>query len=1019
MGLLLAAILLLGSAPMVSAAAVSERNLTLWVEAGAGRTAENGRLARWEDVRGNGRALTQTATEKQPQLGAGGWVRFMRESSMTYSDEYEGEQTVFAVVRVGDIRAGDGFVLPALAMDWTAVAVRCAATDNKTVGYVPGQDWFVLGYRQSIAGGNRVAAAWVNGGKTADGLVLSQFDLFDGLGGGAFDVKAVLLYQSALSDADAEAVSLTLMQRYGVSGTVTADYQKTHDEMTAKISLPAVSSTDCIIIGALKQPEGTLVCADRQLVAAGEKQASLTLPLPAADDGMLALVYVWDAASLAPVCQTTGVKISDIGRVNPTTTQPPESSQTIPAFEPSLPEKQEMSLRLGLFDDPAPAYLAAKGWLRANYTYQPSADMMAADFSALLCAMTEGEPLSGGTLTRIGAVELLYAALKAQYRAYHRADSLPFGDVGSLSSAQTNALRSCWLSGIVEQAEEFRPNQPITQAEGLTMLMRAAVNEELAAVGRGAEPVDIPYHAKYAETNGVRLLSTADAQGVYEADNIAFETEGKECVTLEKAGDGVIFYDVPAANRITVRYSIPKPDKAYSGSTALPIDNTATVGLYVNGVRTQTLTLHSLPLYTAKDSEGYKNCFTDLVLSQPVRAGDRVELRLSDTDTLPPADDFSHGISVSQLRFASAPEARLCPAGYINAAQYGAAPDDGADDTLAIEAAVRQAYLTGTGVYLPPGTYLTGRKIKLPSGVTLTGAGMWHTTVDCPADNVNTRGGRTGFTIDGEDVEISHLKISASANYRRTGNTASCINGIGARADVHHVWMDKGGVGLWAELYQSRIADCRVTDSFADGIHLTGPSQDVLIENNTITGGGDDGIATTGDTRKQSVLTNITIRHNTVMGAYHGRGIMLSGTAHSVIEDNYVTYIYRNPAILAWTEGTYDTMSVYDITIRRNIAVACRRNPGLHRGAITLFCNREAHWADGDIYDNETYKNQFIHGYYAADWTGADGAAARTYCELGNNIAHMAAGTGYHAAESYLRDARSVMRQGSLLELKF
>lgn len=1007
---------------LIPAAAATEPELCL--AAGIGLTAEDKKVVSWADERGNGNFLEQRNISSAPWTDDDGNVCFDSGSYMSCSSDYEGASTVFAVVRVRKIGLENDFLFKGLKLDSTAISSSLLERNEKILGYVPGTGWFNVALRQSVSGGSRKISLWINGEKTANELAISEFLPIYTLGRGDFDIKAFRVFRGALSDAEIKSQIDAAARQYIPEHDVVAEateFRVDNGQIQMVLNLRSKIDTDGLMLGVLRDTSGNLInSAQNRVSLSSSKIARAELSMPYAEGESTAVsVYIWQAETLRPLAEINGISVYEIGYEGPKSTEPLESSKTIPEFQSSLPSQESMRLKLDLFEEPAPAFLAAKGWLELS-DYQPNSPMDAQIFAETLARMSGVVcSVSRGNITRVRALEEIYRVLQRCRKAFQYESNLPFADIDGLTNAQKESVNTCFLSGIIGNEERISPNALLTQKDAAEWLTRCAVNAEFVQSDCGAEIPYMTYYARYAKTNGTRLKSIADINGSYAADNIAFEAEGKECITLGM-GDYIVFSDSPAAERLILRYHIPKSGKSFDSSgNALPFDSTASVGLYVNGEKRQDVTLHSLPLYSAKSEEGYKGLFADAIISEAIKEGDNVEFRADSANGFPQADDFSSGIGISLLRFESLPDIRSCPEGFIDASNYGACPDDMIDDTLAIQDAIDRAYLLGTGVYLPAGTYRTGKKLVIPSGVHVTGAGMWYTVIDCPYDNVYTRGGRTGFSIGGRNVEISHLKISASNNYRRTGNTASCINGKGENAYIHDVWMEKGGTGLWAELYRSRIERCRITDSFADGIHLTGPSQDVDINNCLITGGGDDGIATTGETRGGSVLTNITVRNNTVEAVYHGRGIMLSGTARSVIEDNYVAYIFRNPAILAWTENNYDTMSVYGITIRRNICVASKRNPGLHRGAITLFCNREGHWADGDIYDNETYKNQMIHGCYSADCEDSGESAARTYSEISNNIAHMSQGTAYRATESFVRSSATIIKNGKALTLSF
>lgn len=108
--------------------------------------------------------------------------------------------------------------------------------------------------------------------------------------------------------------------------------------------------------------------------------------------------------------------------------------------------------------------------------------------------------------------------------------------------------------------------------------------------------------------------------------------------------------------------------------------------------------------------------------------------------------------------------------GSVRAADYGAIPSDGADDSAALAQAIAAATRTGSGVLaLSAGEYLIGSEIAVPSGLTLRGQGCGRTVLrrmDAARGQMMLRlDGTAGFTMSG----ISFEHNGAPEFYRSVG----------------------------------------------------------------------------------------------------------------------------------------------------------------------------------------------------------------------------------------------------------
>ncbi|MFJ4856682.1 CARDB domain-containing protein, partial [Streptomyces sp. NPDC088730] len=227
-------------------------------------------------------------------------------------------------------------------------------------------------------------------------------------------------------------------------------------------------------------------------------------------------------------------------------------------------------------------------------------------------------------------------------------------------------------------------------------------------VGRGAA---VPYTEYEAEKGDYRgTLLTSDKKRTFGHTNFATESSGRQSVRLDTTGEYVEVTSTVPSNSIVVRNSIP--DAAGGGGTE------ATISLYVNGTFARKLTLSSKHswLYGDTDSpEGLTNrpggdarrLFdeSNALLGQSYPAGTKFRLQRD-------AGDSASFYIIDLVDLEQVAPAIAQPAGCTSITAYGAVPNDGIDDTDAIQRAVTANQNGAIGcVWIPPGQWRQEQKI--------------------------------------------------------------------------------------------------------------------------------------------------------------------------------------------------------------------------------------------------------------------------------------------------------------------
>jgi uncharacterized protein YegP (UPF0339 family) len=374
-----------------------------------------------------------------------------------------------------------------------------------------------------------------------------------------------------------------------------------------------------------------------------------------------------------------------------------------------------------------------------------------------------------------------------------------------------------------------------------------------ALASRGAT---LPYQELEAEagTTNATVLNPNRTPGTVEA-----ESSGRRAVKLTQTGHYVQWTAPQAANSLVVRYSMPD---APAGSGI-----NATLGLYVNGTKIQTLDLTSRhawiyggypygnsPSTPSKPGEwdpGPHRFYDESQFLLPsIPAGATVKLQKDSGDTA-----AYYTIDLIDLEQVDAP--LTMPANFVSITDFGAKAGDTGDDTQAIRNAIASAKSTGkAGVWIPSGVFRINDQVLLDN-IHLRGAGPWYTRIQ--ATNIGEH-----FKATGSNVKVVDLAYFGDIIERQDGpDRAAFEENFGTGSLIQNVWIEHAKVAYWIKpgtdgLY---IVDGRVRNVYADGINLQAGIKNSMVSHVHARNTGDDSFAmwSTG-----SINENCTFRYDTV-----------------------------------------------------------------------------------------------------------------------------------------------------------
>ncbi|WHT23062.1 CARDB domain-containing protein [Crossiella sp. CA-258035] len=494
-------------------------------------------------------------------------------------------------------------------------------------------------------------------------------------------------------------------------------------------------------------------------------------------------------------------------------------------------------------------------------------------------------------------------------------------------------------------------------------------------VGRGAAVPYAEYEAETARYQG-QLLS-ADPLRTFGHTNFATESSGRQSVRLTSTGQFVEFTSANQANSIVVRNSIP--DAPDGGGIE------ATISLYVNDTFLRKLTLSSRHSWLYGNSDGPESLTnrpqpdarrlfdeSHALLASSYPPGTRFRLQRDAGDTA-----AFYIIDLIDLEQVAPPASQ--PAGCTSITNYGAVPNDGNDDTDAIQRAVTDDQNGVIGcVWIPAGQWRQEKKILTDdphnrgqfnqvgiSNVTIRGAGMWHSQLYTLTEpHLATGGinhpheGNFGFDID-QNTQISDIAIFGSGRIRGGDGNAEGgvgLNGrFGTGTKISNVWIEHANVGVWVgrdfdnipELWGPgdglELSGMRIRNTYADGINFTNGTRNSKVFNSSFRTTGDDALAVWANKYVKNQSTDIAhdnhFVNNTIQLPWRANGIAVYGGYGNRIENNLIHDTMNYPGIMLATD--HDPLPFSGQTLIANNA--------LHRcggvfwgeaqkfGAITLF----------------------------------------------------------------------------------
>ena len=265
---------------------------------------------------------------------------------------------------------------------------------------------------------------------------------------------------------------------------------------------------------------------------------------------------------------------------------------------------------------------------------------------------------------------------------------------------------------------------------------------------------------------------------------------------------------------------------------------------------------------------------------------------------------------------------------------FGAAGDGRTDDTAALRRALA-ALRAGDTLQLRGGVFRHSQVLVLSTaGVRLAGPGTLQATDE----------ERSAVQIQAVDVAVEGLELSISATTKRwsTPDQHKLVLGEHTGITVKDVTINgSAAAGVFCMGTQHFLLQgLQVSDTRADGIHLTYGSSYGRVESPIVRRSGDDGVAVVSYLQDPAPCRNITVSHPTIRTTTGGRGVSVVGGEDVIYHDIDVDDSFAAAVYIACEGGDSVTRPVRRVQVRNGTTTRANSAANIDHGAVLLYSDR-------------------------------------------------------------------------------
>lgn len=268
---------------------------------------------------------------------------------------------------------------------------------------------------------------------------------------------------------------------------------------------------------------------------------------------------------------------------------------------------------------------------------------------------------------------------------------------------------------------------------------------------------------------------------------------------------------------------------------------------------------------------------------------------------------------------------------------FGATGDGTSDDTEALQRALSQVRTGEALVFAEGRTYLHSDVLVLTvPGVLLRGGGQLLATDE----------ERSSLQVDAANVTVEDLMLGVRETTRRWDAPAqhrlfASTQASGLRLRRVEVTASAASGLFLAGVQGFEIDDCRVSDTRADGIHLTLGSREGVVRRPQLNGTGDDGVAVVSYLEDGVVCRSIEVLAPVVRTTVGGRGVSVVGGEDITYRDVDIDGTRAAGVYVACEGDPFFTYSSTRVQVLGGRITGANTDAAIDHGSVLVYAGRD------------------------------------------------------------------------------
>jgi Pectate lyase superfamily protein len=275
------------------------------------------------------------------------------------------------------------------------------------------------------------------------------------------------------------------------------------------------------------------------------------------------------------------------------------------------------------------------------------------------------------------------------------------------------------------------------------------------------------------------------------------------------------------------------------------------------------------------------------------------------------------------------------PTKRLNVTSFGAVGDGKTDDTSALKRALA-AVRPGEALVLPAGRTFVHREVLsiTTPGIFLLGPGALESAVEYAS----------ALKINAANVRVDGITLGIRTTTKRwsTPDQHKLFIGPFDGVIVENVTITgSAAAGLFC-FGPSNFTLRRITvsDTRADGIHMTDGSTGGIVDSVLVERSGDDAVAVVSYLNDSGPCTNIRVTNVKVRTTTGGRGISVVGGTNVEYSDIDVMGSFAASVYIACEGGPSGTLPAQNVTVKNGKIRGANTSPRIDHGAVLIFSGR-------------------------------------------------------------------------------